>query len=343
MRAAVFTGAGTRLDIRRVPRPDPGAGEAVLRVRACGICGSDLHASQIEGMVRPGAILGHEFAGEITELGPDPLGDWRVGDRVFSLASFTCGRCDECVGGRSHFCREGTYIGELGPDEKPGAYAEYVLASTNDLVRLPDDVGFGVGALLEPLCTAMVSIRLAELSPTARVLILGGGPIGIAIAHVCSTIGVSRIALSEPNDSRRELAGELGATGQIDPTASGELGEAVCDALGAEPDVVFEAVGRPGMLNTAIAQVRRQGTVIAAGICLEPDTFDHLAAYAKEPTIKVPCYYTIADARYLVDLLRQGRLDPGPMVTHSVGLDQLPESFESLRQPSEQIKVVVEP
>jgi (R,R)-butanediol dehydrogenase / meso-butanediol dehydrogenase / diacetyl reductase len=343
MRAALFAGAGKQLELGRVPRPDPGAGEALLRVRACGICGSDLHASQVEGMVRPGAIMGHEFAGEISELGPDPLGDWRVGDRVFSLASFTCGRCEECLRGRSHFCRDGTYIGELGPDEKPGAYAEYVLASTNDLVRLPDDVGFEVGALLEPLSTAMVSVRLAELRPNARVLILGGGPIGIAIAHVCSSIGVMRIAVSEPTNHRRELAGQLGATGQIDPTASEDLGAAVREALGAEPDVVFEAVGRPGMLNAAIAQVRRQGTVIAAGICLEPDTFDHFAAYPKEPTIRVPCYYTIDDAHYLVEMLRQGRLDPSPMVTHSVALDQLPDSFESLRKPSDQVKVIVAP
>jgi len=343
MRAALFADTGEPLVVRDVPRPRAGSGEAVLRVRACGICGSDLHASRVEGMVRPGAIMGHEFAGEICELGPEPMGDWRVGERAFSLPSFSCGRCDECRGGRSHFCERRIEIGELFPGEKPGAYAEFVQVSTNGLVPLPDDVPFDVGALLEPLCTAMVCIRLAKLDATARVLILGGGPIGLAIAHLCSAMGVMRVAVSEPNAHRRRLAAELGATGVVDPDAVDDLGDAVIETLGGQPDVVFEAVGRRGMLNAAVGQVRRQGTVIAAGICMEPDPFDHLAAYAKEPTIRVPSYYTIDDARYLVDMLEQRRLDPGPMITHRVGLEELPEAFEALHQPSDRVKVIVEP
>jgi (R,R)-butanediol dehydrogenase/meso-butanediol dehydrogenase/diacetyl reductase len=344
MQAAVFKVVGTPLAIVEMDRPVPEApGDAILRVGACGICGSDLHASGIEGLLEPGAIMGHEFAGEIVELGPEPIGDWRIGDRAFSLGNYSCGRCGPCRDSRSHFCEEVVQIGELIEGSLPGAYAEFIRVSTNDLVRLPNHITYEVGALLEPLCTGMVSVRLADLRAGDRVLILGGGPIGLAIAQLCRLLGARRVVVSEPVASRRELALSLGATDTMDPAAVDDLGAGFRTLTGGDPDIVFEAVGKPGFLNTAVALVRVQGMVIAAGVCMEPDPFDHLAAYEKEPTIRVPCYYTLDDARFLVDMLDQGRIDPSPMITHRVDLEGLPDAFEALRQPTDQVKVVVTP
>jgi (R,R)-butanediol dehydrogenase/meso-butanediol dehydrogenase/diacetyl reductase len=196
---------------------------------------------------------------------------------------------------------------------------------------------------MEPLAVGVVSARLAELQPGDRVLILGGGPVGLAIATVCRLLGAGRIMVSEPVEYRRHLARELGATDVIDPNATADLSGEFHRLAGTDPDVVFEAVGRPGFLNLAVSLVRIQGRVIAAGVCPGPDSFDHRAAYKKEPTIRIPCYYTTGDIRFLVDMLEQGRFDPSPLITDTVSLDELPEAFESLRQPSRQAKVIVVP
>lgn len=343
MRAAVFNAIGHPLVIEEIEHPVAGPGDAILRVRACGICGSDLHASQTPGRLRAGAILGHELAGEIVELGPDPVGNWRVGDRVFTLGNYTCGRCGPCRDDRSHFCDTLTQIGDLSDDDFPGAYAELIRVGTNDLIALPEHIPFATGALMEPLAVGMVSARLAELQPGDRVLILGGGPVGLAIAAVCRLLGARHIMVSEPVARRRNVAEQLGATNTFDPNTVDDLDAEFRSLAGDAPDVVFEAIGRPGFLNLAVSLVRIQGRVIAAGVCPEPDSFDHWAAYKKEPTIRVPCYYTAGDARFLVDMLDQGRFDPSPLITHTVSLDELPEAFESLRQPSGQAKVIVVP
>jgi (R,R)-butanediol dehydrogenase/meso-butanediol dehydrogenase/diacetyl reductase len=339
----VFKAVGVPLSLEEVDRPVPGRGDAILRVRACGICGSDLHASATEGRLRSGAILGHELAGEIVELGPDPIGNWKIGDRVFTLGNSTCGRCGPCRDDRSHFCDDLTPIGDLSAGDLPGAYAEFIRVGTNDLILLPEGIPFEVGALMEPLAVGMVSVRLAELQAGSRVLILGGGPVGLAIATVSRLLGARRIVVSEPVERRRQIAEALGATDTIDPEAAGDLGEAFRSRAGGEPDVVFEAIGRPGFLNLAVSLVRVQGMVIAAGVCPEPDPLDHRAAYKKEPTVRFPCYYTVADARFLTDVLEQGRFDPSPMITHRVTLAELPAALEALRRPRDQAKVMVLP
>lgn len=316
----------------------------MLRVRACGICGSDLHATEVEGLVAPGAILGHELAGEIVEIGEDAVGDWRLGERVFSLPRVTCGRCRECASGRSHLCATISYIGSLGPGELPGAYSEYVRVGTNDLVRLPDKVSYETGTLLEPLGTALACLRLAAIEIGARAAVLGGGPIGLSIVLLlCRIAGARRVALVEGNAHRRTVALQLGATATVHPEPAGELSAAVLDACGGSPDVVFEVVGRAGLLDRAIGLVRRRGTVVAAGVCMEPDAVDHLAAAAKEPTIVMPSSTTVEDARYLVEMLEQGRIDADPLLTHRVSLAELPAAFEALRNPTDQVKVVVVP
>ena len=344
MKAAIYDAPGLPLRIADVPDPRPGPGQAVIRVSACGVCGSDLHATTPEGdLARRGAVLGHEVTGEIVEIGPDPVGDRTVGDRVYAIPLGSCGHCPHCRLDRPEECPNQLTFGALGPDEPDGAYAEYLTVSLSDLLAVPDGVSMDVAALCEPLATGLVCVRQASLQIGDRVLILGGGPIGQAITVWARFFGARRIVVSERVEHRRELGLRLGATDTID--ASGDIDVAICFAelTGGEPDVVIEAVGRPGMLNAAIAAVRPQGTVVTGGVCMEPDSFDHLLAYFKEPQIRTARVYTKADNEFIMEMIATGRIDPAPMISHRIGLDALPEAFEALRTPTDQCKVMVMP
>ena len=343
MRAAVFDGPGMPLRIAEVPEPQAGPGEAILRVHACGICGSDLHATAPGGIARPGGILGHEVAGIISELGPDPIGTWSVGDRVFVVSRFTCGSCGWCLIGQGHRCDQIKFFGALGPDEPDGAYAELLRVHTNDLLRVPDGVGLDIAASVEPLATGLMLVREAELSIGDRVLVMGGGPIGLATVAWARFFGARRVVMSEMVSHRLSLGTVMGATDLIDASGVDDMGAAVTDLLGQPPDIVIECVGLPGVLSQAIDIVRHGGSVIAGGVCMQPDSIDHVAAYLKEPTVRFPATYTTEENAFVIEMIAAGRLDPTPMLSHRVTLDELPSAFEALRRPTDQCKVIVTP
>ncbi|MYH93407.1 MAG: alcohol dehydrogenase catalytic domain-containing protein [Acidimicrobiaceae bacterium] len=344
MKAAVYEAPGLPLRIAELPDPRPGPGQAVIRVSACGVCGSDLHATTPEGdLARRGAVLGHEVTGEIVETGPDPVGDWAVGDRVYVIPIGSCGRCPSCQLDRPEECPDQLTFGALGPDEPDGAYAEYLTVSLSDLLAVPEGVSMEVAALCEPLATGLMCVRQAQLEIGDRVLILGAGPIGLAATVWARFFGARRVVVSERVEHRRELALRLGATDTVDAGSSTDVAVQFADLTGAGPDVVIEAVGRPGMLNAAIAAVRPQGTVVTGGVCMEPDSFDHLLAYSKEPVIRTARVYTKAENQFILEMVAAGRIDPAPMISHRIGLDELPAAFEALRTPTDQCKVMVMP
>ena len=344
MRAAVYDAPGLPLRLAEVPDPRPGPGQAVIKVSACGVCGSDLHATTPEGdLARRGAVLGHEVTGEIAEIGPEPVGDWTVGNRVFVMPIGSCGRCPHCLLDRPEECPDQLTFGALGPDEPDGAYAEYLNVSLSDLLAVPEGVPMDVAALCEPLATGLMCVRQASLAIGDRVLILGSGPIGLAATIWARFFGARRVVVSERVEHRRELALRLGATDTIDAGASTGVAAGFAELTEAKPDAVIEAVGRPGMLDAAIAAVKPQGTVVTGGVCMEPDSFDHLGAYFKEPVIRTARIYTKAENQFILEMIAAGRVDPSPMISHRIGLDALPAAFEALRTPTDQCKVMVMP
>lgn len=343
MKAAIFDGPGQPLRVAEVSDPEPAAGEAILRVRACGVCGSDLHATVDGGIARPGGVLGHEVAGEIAALGPDPIGDWNVGDRVFVVSQFSCGTCGWCLIDQAHNCEQIKFFGALGPDEPDGAFAELLRVRTNDLIRVPAEISLDVAAMAEPLATGLMLIREAELSIGDRVLVIGGGPIGLATVLWARFFGARRVVMSEMVAARLDLAEQMGATDRIDASAVDDVKTEVESLLGQPPDVVVECVGRPGVLAQSIDIVRHGGTVIAGGVCMQPDTISHVDAYFKEPTVRFPATYTKQENEFIIEMIAAGRIDPTPMLSHRVTLDELPAAFEALRSPTDQCKVIVTP
>jgi (R,R)-butanediol dehydrogenase/meso-butanediol dehydrogenase/diacetyl reductase len=330
MRAVVVAGP-RRLAVENVPDPTPERGQAVLRVSACGICGSDLHLHQ-GGFLPAGAIMGHEFCGEVVET----AGGLRAGERVCALPVLSCGRCPRCRSGLGMYCAEQRALG-LG--QAPGAFAEYVAVAPHEVVRLPAGVDDEHGALVEPLAVALHAVGVSGLRAGERCLVIGAGPIGLALVLWARHLGAAEVIVSERAAGRRAMAERLGATRVVDPERD-ELAAAL-PPDGA--DVVFEAVGARGLIQSCIEHVRFRGRVVVAGVCIPPDTFSPTSAVLKEASLQFVLAYEKSDFERTVELLAQGRIQPGPMLSGRIGLDAVPAAFDALERPSEQGKLLVTP
>ncbi|MCE2391404.1 MAG: alcohol dehydrogenase catalytic domain-containing protein [Proteobacteria bacterium] len=334
----MFRGPGEPLSIERVPDPSPEPGDLVLRVQGCGICGSDLHMS--EQRMPPGMVMGHEYAGEVVEVGPEAAaGGWRTGERVCALPLAGCGRCVHCHAGNVHFCQAARSFG-LG--QAAGGYAEYVLAGAAESFRLPEALDGVQGALVEPLAVGLHIVGAARLRAGDNVLVIGAGPVGVAATLWARHFGAREIGVSDPVAGRRELAGRQGATFEIDP-GSQEVLPAFEARAGGPPSVILECVGVPGMIQAAFDAAPPQGRVVIAGVCIERDSILPLGAVAKELSVRFAAYYNKTDFAYALDMLASGRVDPSGLITDVIGLAELPAAFESLRRPTSQCKVVVDP
>ena len=193
MKAAVFKQPGIPLTIEEVNDPEPGPDDLILKVRACGICGTDLHWSQGNDPsagwrhLTPGSVMGHEFSGEIIELGKNARSQFRVGERVVAQPFIGCGSCSACHAGRSYRCS--TAVTRASP-ELTGAYAQYTRVGVAETLRLPDNVSFHEGALVEPLAVGLNAVKRAGLEAGDSVLVSGAGPVGLSELY-----GVAFLAL----------------------------------------------------------------------------------------------------------------------------------------------------
>lgn len=343
MRAAVFHELGKPLQIETVAKPQAGRGEIVLKVHYCGICGSDLHSTHPGVFVVPdGTILGHEFAGEIVESG-SPL--WKVGEMATALPNNPCEDClkiglMKCKDDMGIMCPRNTLTG-FHPSAQ-GAYAEYVKFSCEEALRLPTAVKSREGAAVEPLAVGLHAVNKAKVALGERVLILGGGPIGLATAVFSKLAGARDVVVSEFAPARREAAGAMGATGVIDPSKQ-DVADTFARLAGGPPDVVFECVGVPGMIGKAVDYSRTWGRIVVVGVCMVEDAWVPMSAIFKETNIQYVLGYGRPDWRLVLGMLDSGRIDPRPMITDIVSLDELPSAFEALRKPTTQIKVMVRP
>lgn len=326
MRAAILNEEHT-FDVGELADPAPGAGELVLRVTACGICGSDLKAHT---MMPTGTVLGHEYCGEVVALGADVDRGWRAGQHVAAMPLFACGRCRWCLADLPAHCET---VDLQGVGGSAGAFAEYVRVSAASAVRL--DAGIGeLGALVEPLAVGLHSVAAADLRPGHRVLVLGGGNVGAAAAVWARRLGAAEVVVSDPSPTRRDSAGVFGATDVHDP------------AEGPPPsgfDVVVECVGAPGMIQVAIDAADVGGRVVVAGVCTAPDQILPLPAVLKEVQVHFAVYYGTAEFVAAATLLESGGIDADAFVTGRVGLDGVTDAFRTLLSSSTERKILVTP
>ena len=341
MRAAVFREMSKPLSIEEAANPVPGAHDLILKVKNCGICGSDLHMTE-PASIMPlalGAIMGHEFAGEVIEVGSAVKGLWKSGDRVAGFPFICCGDATPCLNlsyGRG-MCAKGMPVG-LG--QSPGAYAEYVRIGSNGGYRLPDSVSFREGALVEPLAVGLHAVDMAKMERGATVLVIGAGPVGLATMLWAKFLGARHVIVSERAETRRAFAAKFGATDAIDP--SQPLTPQVEKIAGSGPDIIFECVGVPGLIGQTMMEAPRGGKIVVAGVCQQPDTFMPLMGIVKELTLQFVLGYRPADFDYVIAMIASDRIDVSDMITDIVDLDGLPGAFEALRMPSHQCKVMLE-
>ena len=336
MKAAVYK-QPNEMAVIDVPRPVAGRGEVVLKVHACGICGSDLHAVQYGFGMPPDSVMGHEFCGEIVELGPQ-VGGYAIGDRVTSLPYIGCNTCEPCAAGKGMHCEN---IRGLGLGQLPGAYAEYVMCAAKSLFKLPDNVDSRLGALVEPLSVGLHGVNRSGLGAGAACVVMGGGPIGLATLLWCKAKGAATVIVSELAPGRSELARRLGATEVVNPAIK-DPGERIREITGRGPDLVFECIGVKSTLESAISMVATLGRVVVLGVCMEPDEITPVRCIFKEITVSFVLGYNDAEFQETIDALSQGKIDPRPMVTDVIGVEQVPEMFAALRKPGGQAKVIVE-
>ena len=338
MRAARLH-AARDVRIEHVPRPEPGVGEALIRVHAVSICPSDwrMYADGHAGGVVPERpiVQGHEFSGEVVALGPDsdPSLAVQIGARVAVEPSWPCGECDMCVAGRGNICRHVRF-----PSFPPvdGALAEYIACPIGALAVLPDGVPYELGALAEPLGVSMHAVRLAGSIHGAGVCILGAGVIGIGCLVLVVRKGAGPVTVVEPIGDRRTLPTALGAHAVV-PHMESLL------ATGYEADIVLECSGDSSALDQAVRLARPGGRIVVVGIPRdERITFDMSIARRRELTVVFSrrSHDTITEA---VRLMADGEVDLSvlPMVRYT--LDDTEAAMILTGSPGPFLRAVVMP
>jgi (R,R)-butanediol dehydrogenase / meso-butanediol dehydrogenase / diacetyl reductase len=336
MKAAVYK-RQNEMAVIDVPQPRPASGEVVLKVHDCGICGSDLHAVQYGFGMPPDSVMGHEFCGEIVELGPD-VGGYAIGDRVTSLPFISCGTCEFCRAGHGMHCEN---IRGLGLGQLPGAYAEYVMCGAASLFKLPTGLSSRMGAMVEPLSVGLHGVKRSGLGPGASCVVMGAGPIGLATLIWCKARGAQTVIVSELAPGRVELARRLGASEVVNPTVQ-DPSERMRELTGRAPDLVFECVGVRSTLEAAIHTVATLGRVVVLGVCMEPDQITPVRCIFKEISVIFTLGYSDGEFQETIDALTAGKIDPSPMVTDIISVEKVPEMFLALRKPGSRAKVIVE-
>lgn len=333
MKAAVFQGLHKPLLAESIPDPEPGDGEVVVRVGRCGICGSDLHMTEDAAYgIAPGAILGHEFAGEVVALGRGTEG-LAAGDLVSVIPLRSCGRCETCLAGEPAWCAN---FGLQG-----GGYAEFALTRPNQCVKLPKTASLADGAIIEPLAVALHGVNLSGLRAGDKVLVLGAGPIGLAVAFWARRLGAGRVVVQDVAGFQRDRALAMGASDFV--VDRDRPVEASDRALGGKADIVFECVGIPGLIAQAVEQVRVKGTILLLGLCTRPDTFNSFAMLSREIRLITSAFFKRQEYEAALDALNAGAVEPRMLVTDTIALDDVPTVFEGLKQRTHQCKVLIAP
>jgi L-iditol 2-dehydrogenase len=347
MKAVMKTKPGPGLEIKEIPKPSLPKnfpeGEVIVKVGACGICGTDLGIYDwtpwIAQSMQIPRVIGHEISGTIVEVGKES-GNWKVGDRIVSDTYLGCGKCYFCQTGKFNLCDNRQGLGS----NIDGGMAEYVAIHVMNLFHVPSNVSLEVGAALEPFGVSMHAFEQSGFKAGDKVLILGPGPIGlgllmIARASGCSKVFITGIGLDQ---LRLKKAKELGADAIINIEAEDPVNHVMDDTQGRGVDLVFICAGGKGVLMQAMKMVRKGGTVIVLGLFHGEADFDPTLMVEKELTFKSSWRRTPETWYRILDLVGNGTVNLREIVSHTIPLQEIERGFQLIRK-GEGLKVVVTP
>lgn len=345
MKALLLTGP-SKLELVDFPTPKVADDEVLVRIRACGICGSDIHGwDGSTGRRQPPLIMGHEASGEIVSAGPR-VEKWRAGDRVTFDSTIYCGKCRFCRNGQINLCDDRRVVG-VSPTEykQHGAFAEFVSVPERILYRLPDTLPFDQAAMIEPVSIAVHAVQRIKVAPTDTAVVIGSGMIGLLVIQTLRWAGAKRIVAVDLAENRLALALQLGATHAFNPSKSDVAAEVakLTDGLGA--DVSLEVVGMTPTVNLAIAVLKRGGSCVLVGN-LSPKTQDFplQAVVTKEITVTGTCS-SAGEYPLCLDLIARGLIDVKPMIETVARLEDGAGWFEKLsaKDGGKYMKVILQP
>jgi 2-desacetyl-2-hydroxyethyl bacteriochlorophyllide A dehydrogenase len=344
MRAVTFQAPG---EVRVDERPDPellADDDAIVRVEASGICGSDLHIYHGRVQIEPGFVIGHEYVGEVIAAG-DAVGEVAVGDRVLGTYCTACGSCFFCQRGEFHKCDEGRVFGHgetLGSLQ--GAQAELVLVphANLSLRKVPDGVSDEVALFAgDVMGTAYHAIDSRPLAEGETAAILGLGPVGLCAVQAAKAAGASEVIAIDTVSDRLAQGGAFGAT-PVHLTEEDPRGEVKKLTEGRGVDLAVDAVGHPEALELACRLARKAGTVSATGVYAERIELHMGIVWIKALTLTSGHANVIKHVDPVLELIAGGRLDPAPLVTHRMKLDEAPEAYR-IYDNREALKIVLTP
>lgn len=329
MRAAVFTGPALPLDLRTVTRPEPAAGEILVRVAACGLCHTDLHYldHNVPTFKTPPLVLGHEISGTVVRVGTG-VDQVRVGTSVLLAPVTSCGECAMCRTGRENVCARQRMLGNT----IDGGYAEYVVAPARDAFEIPADVPLEEACVIaDALTTAFHAVtRRARIETGENVAVVGCGGLGLNVIQVASLVGARVIAV-DIDPRKLALARELGAAVTID-AREGDAAKRVRAETQGGADAAIEAIGNPKTQEQALASLRTGGRLVLLGFAAENMSLPGGRVTYREITVIGTLGCRPVDFPVVLDLVRRGRLALGPLVTHRHTLADINAGFDSLRR-----------
>ncbi|KQS61390.1 iditol 2-dehydrogenase [Rhizobium sp. Leaf371] len=337
---ALFLDDVGQLALRETARPEPGPHDLLVRVEACGICGTDRHLYLGEFPAKPPVTLGHEFSGVIEAIGEHVSG-FAPGMRVTGDPNIACGRCPECHRGRVNLCHNLQAIGI----HRNGGFAEFVILPETQAFVLPQTLDSLHGAFCEPLACCLHGVDLAEIKPGASVIVIGGGVIGLLVVQLARLAGATDVVLVTRSESKRRLAENLGATATLDPSS----GDVIDRTVGAQgviaggADVVFECAGLTETVEQAPHLARRGGTVILLGVLPQGTTvaFSPFDLLFREVRV-IPSFLNPFTHARAAALIASGTVKVAELVSRTIRLD---DAAEAISHPAGngEIRVLVVP
>ena len=348
MKAAVWHGRGdVRVEDVADP-PSPGKGEVTIKVKFCGICGSDLHEYEIgpvgipvkephpmTGRMAP-VIMGHEFSGDIFRVG-EGVDNLQPGERVVANPLWYCGKCYWCLKGAHNLCRISAVLG-TGAD---GACAEYINVPAYTVFKLPPQISYEAGALVEPLSIGIRAVKQGKVSPGDTVAIWGAGPVGLLALQAARTAGATKVFVIEVAKRRKECAIELGATAVLDPNDGSPVREIYRMTDGIGVDVALECVGDKVTGEQTMRMSRRGGRVVYVGVFHEPGQvdFNRIGVFEREIS---GVFVNNGEFEPAIAYLADGRVKAEPLISGKITIDEINKGLEELSNHKDRsIKLLV--